>query len=71
MMPGSELAQYATTDSWRTFRYHLGTGPFEVYDAELLAIGHAHRQSVMNRATLQTHRVTKLAVFSDLHAVIR
>jgi len=58
-------------DRWKAFRSHLGTGHMEVYDAELWAIGHALWESVKNRETLPTHRVTKVAVFSDSQAAIR
>jgi len=43
----------------------------EVYDAELGAIGLALRESVRKRDTLQTHGVTKVAVFSDSQAAVR
>jgi hypothetical protein len=43
----------------------------EVSDAELRAIGLALRESVRKRDTLQTHRVTKEAVFSNSQAAIR
>jgi len=58
-------------DRWKAFRSHLGTGRMEVYDAELWAIGLALRESVRKRDTLQTHGVTKVAVFSDSQAAIR
>jgi len=58
-------------DSWRAFRSHLGTGRMEVYDAELWAIGLALRESVKKTDTLQTHGVTKVAVFSESQAAIR
>jgi len=56
---------------WRAFCSHLGTGRIEVYDAELWAIGLALWESVKKRDTLQTHRVMKVAVFSDSQATIR
>jgi len=43
----------------------------EVYDAKLWAIGPALREAVTKRDTLQTHSVTKVAVFSDSHASSR
>jgi ribonuclease HI len=58
-------------DGWRAFGSHLGTGRMVVYDAELWAIGRALRESVKKRDTLQTHGVTKVAVFSDSQAAIR
>jgi ribonuclease HI len=42
-----------------------------IHDAELWAIGLALRESVRKRDTLQTHGVTKVAVFSDSQAAIR
>jgi ribonuclease HI len=58
-------------DGWKAFRSHLGTGRVEVYDAELWAVGLALRESVKKRDVLQTHGVTKVAVFSDSQAAIR
>ena len=58
-------------DRWKAFRSHLGTGRMEVYDAELWAIGLALRESVRKRDRLQTHGVTKVAVFSNSQAAIR
>jgi ribonuclease HI len=43
----------------------------EVYEAELWAIGLALRESVSKRDTLQTHGVTKVAVFSDSQVAIQ
>jgi len=43
----------------------------EVYDAELWAIGRALRESLRKRDTLQTHGVTKVAVFSDMQVAIQ
>jgi hypothetical protein len=39
-----------------------------VYDAELWAIGLTLRVSVKKRETVQSHGVTKVAIFSDSHA---
>ena len=50
---------------------HLGTGRMEVYDAELWAIGLAHRESLKKRDILQANGVSKVAVFSDSQAAIR
>jgi ribonuclease HI len=58
-------------DSLRAFLSHLGTGRMLVYDTELWDIGLALRESVKKRDTLQTHGVTKVAVFSDSEAAIR
>jgi hypothetical protein len=58
-------------DGCRAFHSHLGTGRMDVYDAELWVIGLALRQSVKKRDTVQTHRVTKVAAFSDLQGAIR
>jgi len=58
-------------DGWKAFRSHLGTGRMQVSDAELWAIRLALQESVKNRDRLQTHRVTKIAVFSDSQAAIR
>jgi hypothetical protein len=58
-------------DCWNTFCSHLGTRRIEVYDAELWAIGLVLTESVRKRDTLQTHGVTKVAVFSDLQVAIR
>jgi len=58
-------------DRWKAFRCHLGTGRMEVYGAELWAIGLALRESVRKTDTLQTHGVTKVAVFRNSHAAIR
>jgi len=57
-------------DGWRAFRSHLGTEQMEVYDAELWAIGLTLWESVKRRDTLQTHRLTKVAVLSNSHAPI-
>jgi hypothetical protein len=43
----------------------------EVYDAELWVIGLALREAVKKTDTLQTHGVTKVAVFSDSQPAIR
>jgi ribonuclease HI len=58
-------------DRSKAFRSHLRTGPMEVYDAELWAIRLALRESVRKRDRLQTHGVTKVAVFSDSQATMR
>jgi len=58
-------------DRWKAFRSHLGTGRMEVYDAEQWAIGLALRESVRKRDTMQTHGVTKVAIFSDSPAAIQ
>jgi len=58
-------------DRLKAFRSHLGTGRMEVYDAERCAIGLALWESVRKRDTLQTHGVTKVAVFSDSQVSIR
>jgi len=52
-------------------RSHLGTGRMEVYDAEMWAIRLTLREAVKKRDTLQTHGVTKVAVYSELQAAIR
>jgi hypothetical protein len=52
-------------------RSHLGPGRMKVYDAELWAIGLTQWESVRKRDTLQTHGVTKVAIFSDSQAAIR
>jgi hypothetical protein len=57
-------------DGWRAFRSHLGTGRVVVYDAELWAIVLALQESVKRKNTLQTHEVTKVAVFRDSQAAI-
>jgi ribonuclease HI len=59
------------TDGWSAFLRYLGTRRMVVYDAELWAIGLELRESVKKRDTLQTHGVTKIAVFSDSQAAIR
>ena len=56
---------------WKAFHSHLGTRQVEICDAELWAIGLALWESVGKRDTLQTHRVTKVAVFSNSQAAIR
>jgi len=56
---------------WRAFRSHLGTRQMEVNNTELWAIGFALRESVKTWDTLQTHGVTKVAVFSGSRAAIR
>jgi len=43
----------------------------QVFDADLWAIGLALRESVKKKYILQTHGVTKVAVFSDSQAAIR
>jgi len=58
-------------DHWKTFHRHLGTGRMEVYHPERWAIRLVLRESVRKRDTLQTHRVTKVAVFSDSQVAIR
>jgi len=58
-------------DRWKAFRSHLSTGRMEVNHAELWAIALALRESVRKRYTLQTHGVTKIAIFSDSQAAIR
>jgi len=58
-------------DRWKAFSRHLGTGQMEVYDGEPWAIGLALRESVKKRETLQTHEMTKEAVFRDSQAAIR
>jgi len=58
-------------DSWKAFRSHLGTGRMVVYDAELCAIGLALRESVWERDTLQTQRVTKVAVINHPQRAIQ
>jgi ribonuclease HI len=70
-----ELWLYASTDTagQRTAATAAtaATGRMEVFNAELCAIGFALRDSVKKKDTLQTHRVTKVAVFSDSQAAIR
>ena len=56
---------------WKAFCSHLGTGRMEVHNVELWAIGLALQDSVRKRDTLQTHRVTKVAVFSGSQAAIQ
>jgi len=58
-------------DRGKAVRSHLRTGCMEVYDAELWGIGLALRESVKKRDTLQTHGVTKVAVFNNSQAGIR
>ena len=58
-------------DGWRAFRDRLGAGQNKVFDPELRGIGLALRESVTKKDTLQTHGVTKVAVFSDSQAAIR
>jgi len=64
-------AVYKHRDGWKVFCGHLGTRCGEVYNAEPCAIRLALRKSVKKRDTLQTHRVTMVAVFSDMQETIR
>lgn len=57
-------------DHWNIFRSHLATRQMEVYDAELSTIGLNIQESVKQWETLQTHGVTKVAVFSDLQVAM-
>jgi len=55
-------------DRREAFCCHLCTVQMQVHDAELWAIRLALWESVKKRDTLQTHRVMKVAVFSDSQA---
>jgi hypothetical protein len=66
---GATVCKYR--NGGKAFSCHLGTGRVEVYDAELWVIVLALRESVKKRDTLQTHRVTKVAVFSGSEVAIR
>jgi len=58
-------------DEWGYRRSCLGTGPTEVFDAELCAIGLALEETIEKREILQRNRVNMVAVCSDSRAGIR
>jgi len=58
-------------NEWMSPGSCLGTGPMEVFDYELWAIGLSLDVAIEKRETLQRHRVKTVAGFCDSQAAIR
>jgi hypothetical protein len=57
-------------NQWMSRHSFLGTGPMEVFDAELRAIGLAIEETIEKRETLQWHAVKTVGIFNDWNPAI-